>query len=151
MPPSSPSSPVCLPTEHGARIHLALLGMALLAGMACLCQSALPTAAQALLACLALVYAGSCARWMTHTPRAVLRLRGDAIHLRHAGGLKQRVTDVRWHDYGHLVVLHCRIDGSAAGYCWWIHGLPAGRRRRLRLAIRAWVRQPPSLLVNPLL
>lgn len=151
MPPSSPPSPLCLPTEHGLHAHLSLLVAALIAALACLSQSALPAAAQAVLACLALIYAGRGAWRMAHAPRAVLRLHGDAIHLSTAGAEKRCVSALRWRDYGYLIVLHCRIEGVPAVFHWWSHGLPAGQRRRLRIAVRRQARQPPSLLVNPLL
>lgn len=150
---SLPSSPLCLPTEHGAHLHLALLGVVLIGALACLAQSALPMPAQAVLACVALVYTGICAWRLANAPRAVLQLHGDAIHLLRAGGERQRVSAARWRDYGYLLVLYCRIDGTAAGFCWWCHALPAGQRRRLRLAMQAHarMREPPSLLMNPLL
>ena len=153
MQQSLPSSPLCLPTEHGAHGHLALLGIVLIGALTSLAQSALPMSVQTVLACVAIMYTGICAWRLANAPRTVLQLHGDSIHLLRAGGERQCVSAAQWRDYGYLLVLHCRIEGTTAGFCWWCHALPAGQRRRLWLAMHALarMREPPSLLVNPLI
>lgn len=64
------------------------------------------------------------------------------------------LQEVRWQDYGLLLVLDGSLHGQRCRYFWWLPMLPPAQCRQLRL----WIKRPktkqaemPSILVNPVL
>ena len=153
MRSSSPSSLDCTPPDRQVPVHLAVLAVLWLASLVCLWHTALPVGVCILLAVLSSLYASRCVWQIFTAPRFGLRWQGGQIHLLHPRSAPAVLSAPSWRDYGYLVVLQGKANGIPIRQSWWCPCMPSGQRRSLRRILQTTsnLREPPSLLVNPLL